>query len=116
MEFNNGAVLAALRLALHRQIPWHKRPAIFTLLRSLGLIQTVDQKPPPSTKFLPTLQIAILTDKGQKEIQRIEASTRVPGWLDDDYFATFLAEVAFKSVAGGSSGEIERPVLAGTTH
>ncbi|QBR01153.1 hypothetical protein [Paraburkholderia pallida] len=95
MELNNRAVLEALRLALYRQIPWHKRPPIFTSLRSQGLIQTIDQKPPPSTKFLPTLQIAILTDKGQKEIERIEASTHVSGWLDDDYFATFLAEVAF---------------------
>ncbi|CAG9245388.1 conserved hypothetical protein [Paraburkholderia unamae] len=95
MEFNNGAVLEALRLALYRQIPWHKRPAIFTPLRSQGLIDTIDQKPPPGTKFLPTLQIAILTDKGQKEIRRIEASTHVSGWLDDDYFATFLADVAF---------------------
>ena len=93
MEFSNGAVLAALRLALHRQIPWHKRPAIFTLLRSQGMIQTVAQIPPPSTKFLPTFQIAILTDKGQREIQRIEASMHVSGWLDDDYFATFLAGV-----------------------
>ncbi|HKR47238.1 hypothetical protein AB4Y40_08905 [Paraburkholderia sp. EG287B] len=93
MEFNNGAVLEALRLALHRQIPWHKRPAIFTLLRSHGLIQIVDQKPPPSTKYLPTLQIAVLTDKGQSEIRRIEASKHVSGWLDDDYFATFLAGV-----------------------
>jgi hypothetical protein len=93
MQFTNGAVLEALRLALHRQIPWHKRPAIFTLLRSQGLIQTIDQKPPPSTKYLPTLQIAILTDKGQREVQRIEASKHVSGWLDDDYFATFLAEV-----------------------
>lgn len=95
MEFNNGAVLEALRLALYRQIPWHKRPAMFTRLRSQGLIEIIDQKPPPSTKFLPTLQIAVLTDKGQKEIQRIEASLHVAGWLEDDYFATFLAEVAF---------------------
>ncbi|WP_042337042.1 hypothetical protein [Paraburkholderia ferrariae] len=93
MEFKNGAVLEALRLALYRQIPWHKRPAIFTLLRSQGLIQTIDQKPPPGTKHLPTIQIATLTDKGQREIQRIEASKHVSGWLDDDYFATFLAEV-----------------------
>ena len=95
MEFNNGAVLEALRLALHRQIPWHKRPAIFTPLRAQGLIQTFDQKPPPSTKFLPSLRIAVLTDKGQKEIQRIEASMHVAGWLDDDYIATFLEDVAF---------------------
>jgi hypothetical protein len=95
MEFNNGAVLEALRLALYRQIPWHKRPAIFTSLRSQGLIGIIDQKPPLGTKFLPTLQIAVLTDKGQKEIQRIEASMHVSGWLDYDYFATFLAEVTF---------------------
>ncbi|MEM5310562.1 hypothetical protein [Paraburkholderia sp. JHI869] len=95
MEFNNGAVLEALRLALHRQIPWHKRPAIFTWLRSQGLIQTIEQKPTASTTYLPAHQIAILTDKGQKELQRIEASKNVSGWLDDDYFATFLAQVTF---------------------
>lgn len=95
MEFNNGAALEALRLALYRQIPWHKRPAIFTSLRTLGLIQIIDQKPPPSTKYLPPLQIAIVTEKGQKEIQRIEASMHLGGWLNDDYFATFLEEVAF---------------------
>lgn len=95
MEYNNGAVLEALQLALYRQIPWHKRPAIFSALRSQGLIDIFDQKPPPSTKFLPTVQIAILTEKGQKEIQRIEASKHVPGWMEDDYFATFLADVAF---------------------
>ncbi|HEV3430214.1 MAG TPA: hypothetical protein VG320_20230 [Paraburkholderia sp.] len=95
MEFNNGAVLEALRLAQYRQIPWHKRPAIFTSMRTLGLIQIVSQKPPPSTKYLPPLQIATVTDKGEKEIQRIEASKHLSGWLDDDYFATFLEEVAF---------------------
>jgi hypothetical protein len=95
MEFNNGAVLEALRLALHRQIPWHKRPAIFTSLRSQGLIQAVDDKPPPGTNYLPPLQIATLTEKGQKEMRRIEASKHVSGWLDDDYFATLLAQVAF---------------------
>ncbi|CAD6560039.1 hypothetical protein LMG27952_07021 [Paraburkholderia hiiakae] len=95
MEFNNGAVLEALRLALYRQIPWHKRPAIFTSLRSQGLIQTVDQRTPPNATYLPAFQIAILTDKGQREIQRIEASKHISGWLDDDYFATFLVQVAY---------------------
>ncbi|WP_322104384.1 hypothetical protein [Paraburkholderia sp. J41] len=95
MEFNNGAVLEALRLVLYRQIPWHKRPAVFTALRSQGLIEAIDQKPPLGAKFLPALQIAVLTDKGQREIQRIEASMHVDGWLDDDYFATFLADVTF---------------------
>ena len=95
MEFSNGAVLEALRLALYRQIPWHKRPAIFTSLRAQGLMQIVEQKPPIGAKYLAPLQIAILTDKGQKEIQRIEASMHVAGWLDDDYIATFLEDVAF---------------------
>jgi len=95
MDFSNGTVLEALRLVLHRQIPWHKRPAILTSLHSQGLIQGVDDKPPPNAKYLPPLKIAILTDKGQKEIERIEASKHLAGWLSDDYFATVMQDAAF---------------------
>ncbi|WP_321957378.1 hypothetical protein [Paraburkholderia bannensis] len=95
MEFNNGAVLEALLLAAHRQIPWHKRPPIFTSLRAQGLLTIVDQKLPPSTKFLFPVQIAALTDKGQNEIHRLESSKSRRGWLDDDYIATFLEQIAF---------------------
>jgi len=95
MELSNGTVLGALRLALYRQIPWHKRPSAFSALRFQGLIQVVDQKPPPSTKYLPSVQMVVLTDKGRKEIGRIEASEHVAGWLDNDYFATVLEEAAF---------------------
>jgi len=94
MEFDNGTVLEALRLVLHRQIPWHKRPAILMSLRSQGLIHSVDHKPPPSAMYLPPLKIAILTAKGKQEIARIEGSMHLTGWLSDDYFAAFIEKAS----------------------
>ena len=95
MEFSNGTVLEALRLVLYRQIPWHKRPVILASLHSQRLIQSVDHKPPADARYLPPLRIAILTDKGQKEIERIEASKHLAGWLGDDYFASVMEGAAF---------------------
>ena len=94
MECSNGTVLEALRLALYRQIPWHKRPAIFTLLHAQGLIQSVDHKPPPGAAYLPPHRIAILTEKGQKDIKRIETSMHIAGWLGHDYFETVMEQAA----------------------
>lgn len=39
MKYANGAVLEALHLARYRQIPWHKRPPVFTSLQALGLVR-----------------------------------------------------------------------------
>jgi hypothetical protein len=94
MELSNGAVLAALQLVLCRQITWHKRPAILTSLHALGLIQSIDQKPPPNANYLPPLKIAILTDKGRREIARIETSTHLAEWLAADYLATIIEAAA----------------------
>jgi len=94
MESSNGAILEALQLVLYRQIMWHKRPAIFTSLHSLGLIEAVDQRTPPNAHYLPPLKIAMLTDKGRREIARIETSTHLTNWLAADYLGTLIETAA----------------------
>jgi len=85
MKYANDVVLEALRLALYRQIPWHKRPAIFTVLRALGLIDTVDRKPPANIQYCASLPVAVLTDKGRQEMARLEASRGASGWSEGGY-------------------------------
>lgn len=80
MKYDNGAVLEALHLALYRQIPWHKRPPIFTSLQAVGLVRTVAQQAPIDTKHYTPVQIAELTDKGKEEAARLEARRQSPDW------------------------------------
>lgn len=90
MKYANGAVLEALHLARYRQIPWHKRPPVFTSLQALGLVRTVAQQPPVDTRHYTPIQIAELTDKGREEAVRLEARSLTPEWEQErhtDYVA-----------------------------
>jgi hypothetical protein len=80
MKYANGAVLEALHLAQYRQIPWLKRPPIFTSLQVLGLVRIVAQRPPVDTRYYAPVQIAELTDKGRDEAARLEARRQSPDW------------------------------------
>ncbi|MFM0239693.1 hypothetical protein [Paraburkholderia phytofirmans] len=80
MKYDNGAVLEALHLAQYRQIPWHKRPPVFTSLQALGLVRTVVQQPPVDTRHYTPVQIVELTDKGKEEAARLEARQQSPDW------------------------------------
>jgi hypothetical protein len=80
MKYANGAVLDALHLAQYRQIPWHKRPPIFTSLQALGLVRAVTQQPPIDTRYYTPVQIAELTDKGREEAARLEARRQSLEW------------------------------------
>ena len=80
MKYDNGAVLEAFHLARYRQIPWHKRPPVFTSLQALGLVRTVAQQPPVDTRHYTPVQIAELTSKGREEAARLEARRQSPDW------------------------------------
>lgn len=92
MKYANGAILDALHLAQYRQIPWHKRPAIFTSLQALGLVRIVAQQPPVDTRHYIPVQIAELTDKGREEAARLEARTQSPEW-ERQRHADYAADV-----------------------
>jgi hypothetical protein len=96
MKYANGAVLEALHLVRYRQIPWHKRPAIFTSLQALGLVRIAAQQPPVDTRYYTPVQIAELTDKGRDEAARLEARRRSPAWERErqaDYVGGALTSV-----------------------
>ncbi|SAL54650.1 hypothetical protein AWB69_05826 [Caballeronia udeis] len=93
MKYANGAVLEALHLAQYRQIPWHKRPAIFTSLHSLGLIDTVLQQPPVDPKYFTPTPIAVLTEKGKSEAERLEACKRTQDW-EYEQLADYLCKAS----------------------
>jgi hypothetical protein len=91
MKYTNGAILDALHLARHRQIPWHKRPPIFASLQALGLVRTVAQQPPVDTRHYTPVQIAELTEKGREEAARLEARRQSPEW-EGERHADYVAD------------------------
>lgn len=80
MDYSNEAVLDGLYQAFHRQVPWHKRPAIFSALRSWGLIELVRQQLPVGARY-PPFDIAAVTDRGKAAIERLEGQRRMPDWV-----------------------------------
>ncbi|MFP3562908.1 hypothetical protein [Paraburkholderia sp. SIMBA_030] len=96
MKYANGAILDALHLARYRQIPWHKRPPIFTSLQAPGLVRTVAQQPPVDTRHYTPVQIAEVTDKGGEEAVRLESRSQSPEWERErhaDYVADAVTSV-----------------------
>jgi len=79
--YSNEAVLEALRRAQYRQVPWAKRPGVFEFLRSLGMMDTVRQRTvAPAPGFHAPVDIAVLTDRGRSEFNRLARDERSLDW------------------------------------
>ncbi|MDE1184611.1 hypothetical protein [Paraburkholderia sp.] len=79
--YSNEAVLEALRRAQYRQVPWARRPGVFGYLRALGLMETVRQRTvAPAPGFHAPVDIAVLTDRGRAEFQRLARDERSLTW------------------------------------
>jgi len=79
--YSNEAVLEALRRVQYRQVPWAKRPGVFEYLRGLGLMETVRQRTvAPGAGFHAPVDIAVLTDKGRAEFNRLARDERMLTW------------------------------------
>lgn len=91
MNYANDAVLEALHLVQYRQIPWHKRPAVLTSLRGLGLIDTARQQPPVDVRYFSPVHIAVLSEHGKRELLRLEALSRSKDW-EQERLADYLYE------------------------
>lgn len=100
--FSNEAVLEALRRVQYRQVPWARRPGVFEYLRGLGMMETVRQRTvAPGAGFHAPVDIAVLTDKGRAEFNRLAREERSLDWAErrmDDY--------ALKAV--GAAADVER--------
>jgi hypothetical protein len=84
--YSNEVVLEALRRAQYRQVPWARRPGVFEYLRALGLMETVRQR----TVAHAPVDIAVLTDRGRAEFNRLERDERSLNWTAhrmNDYVA-----------------------------
>jgi hypothetical protein len=82
MTYSNETVLEALRRVQLRQIPWVKRPPVFEFLRALGVLETVRQRTAAAPGYHSPVDIAVLTEIGKIEIERLERSERAPQWQD----------------------------------
>src|ERR1700677_1450269 len=82
MTYSNEAVLEALRRAQLRQVPWVKRPLVFEFLRTQGLLETVRQRKAAAPGYHSPVDIAVLTDSGKAEIERLERDERALRWDD----------------------------------
>ena len=81
--YSNEAVLEALRRVQYRQVPWAKRPGVFEYLRGLGLMETVRQRTvAPGAGFHAPVDIAVLTEKGRAEFNRLAREERALNWAD----------------------------------
>ena len=81
--YSNEAVLEALRRVQYRQVPWAKRPGVFEYLRGLGLMETVRQRTvAPGAGFHAPVDIAVLTDKGRAEFNRLAREERALSWTN----------------------------------
>jgi len=81
--YSNEAVLEALRRVQYRQVPWARRPGVFEYLRGLGLMETVRQRTvAPGAGFHAPVDIAVLTEKGRAEFNRLAREERALSWTD----------------------------------
>src|SRR5690242_17269707 len=81
--YSNEAVLEALRRVQYRQVPWARRPGVFEYLRGLGLMETVRQRTvAPGAGFHAPVDIAVLTDRGRAEFNRLAREERAQTWTD----------------------------------
>ncbi len=82
MTYSNETVLEALRRAQLRQVPWAKRPEAFEFLREMGLLELVRQRTAAAPGYHSPVDIAVLTEIGKAEIDRLERNERSPRWSD----------------------------------
>lgn len=80
MTLSNYQALVALHEVRNRQIPWHKKATLFGTLKKLGLVAFADQKT-LSNPDRPKVTIAVLTDKGRSELDRLSRLTNCPEWI-----------------------------------
>lgn len=80
MTYSNEAVLEALRRAQYRQVPWPKRPRVFEFLRTSGLLETIRQRTASAPGYHAPVDIAVLTELGKAEIDRLERCERSAEW------------------------------------
>ncbi|QGZ61725.1 hypothetical protein [Paraburkholderia acidisoli] len=79
--YSNEAVLEALRRVQYRQVPWARVPKVFPYLRDLGLMDIVRQRTvAPAPGFHAPVDIAVLTDRGRAEFNRLSRDERAVEW------------------------------------
>jgi hypothetical protein len=79
--YSNEAVLEALRRAQYRQVPWARRPNVFSHLRDLGLLELVRQRTvAPAPGFHAPVDIAVVTERGKHEFSRLARDERSMDW------------------------------------
>ncbi|TCU95293.1 hypothetical protein [Paracandidimonas soli] len=82
MTLLNGQVHDVLKQVRLRQVPWHKKQNIFRKLHARGLVLCVPQvtiSAPDRT----AVDIALLTESGQAELERLAHCQRGQAWLTD---------------------------------
>jgi len=67
-------------LALFCQVPWHKRPTIFSTLHKIDLIQPVRQQLAVGARY-PAFDIAAITKRGRTEVERLDRCQRSAAWV-----------------------------------
>jgi hypothetical protein len=82
MNYSNEAVLEALRRIQYRQVPWPRRPRVFEFLRSCGLLETARQRTASAPGYHAPVDIAVLTEMGKAEVERLERAERGMMWSD----------------------------------
>ncbi len=93
--YSNEAVLEALRRVQYRQVPWARRPGVFEYLRGLGLMETVRQRTvAPGAGFHAPVDIAVLTEKGRAEFNRLAREERALNWAGAKAYEYVPAEAA----------------------
>jgi hypothetical protein len=99
--YSNEAVLEALRRVHHRQVPWARRPGVFGYLRGLGLMETTRQRTvAPGAGFHAPVDIAVLTERGRAEYERLAKEERSLDW------ALQRADAYAPRAAGASIAEL----------
>ncbi len=79
--YSNEAVLEALRRAQYRQVPWARRPNVFSHLRDHGLLELVRQRTvAPAPGFHAPVDIAVVTERGKAEFSRLSREERSMSW------------------------------------
>lgn len=91
--YSNEAVLEALRRVQYRQVPWARVPKVFQYLRSIGLMDIVRQRTvAPAPGFHAPVDIAVLTDRGRAEFNRLAREERALQQWDTQRVADYVAE------------------------
>lgn len=81
MRLSNGKVLEQLTQVRNRQIPWFKNASVFVNLKALGLLGSRLQQAGSGTGR-PHVEIAVLTDLGRAEFERLKRLENKTGWAD----------------------------------